>query len=103
MSFCAIGNRNSGHTATENYLRETAQGLKTILQRWIANLLGHGWCPNDYIYESAQCGGLLYPIGQIQVNPESMYSPSPGIHPNNLFLKVKLGGSFTVVLKHLVL
>ena len=72
MSFCAIGNRNTDHLSSENYLRQTAQDLKTTLQRWISIILGHGWCPNDYIYDSAQNGGLLYPIGQISVNPECM-------------------------------
>ena len=74
MSFCSIGNRSTGHVASTNYLRQTAQGLKSTLQCWIANILGHGWCPHDAIYESAQYGGLLYPLGQIQVNPECMYS-----------------------------
>ena len=73
MSFCSIGNRNNGHIASESYLRQTAQGLKSTLQCWIANALGHGWCPHDIFYDRAQCGGLFYPIGQISVNPECKF------------------------------
>ena len=72
MSYCAIGNRNGGHIASENYLRLTAQRLKSTLQCWIANILGHGWFYTNTIYDSAQNGALLYPIGHIRVDPEGM-------------------------------
>ena len=70
MSFCATRNRNRGHVASRNYLRQTAEQLRSNLQCWIAVLLGHGWFHNNTIYSSAQTGGLLYPIGHIRVDPE---------------------------------
>ena len=70
MSFCATGTRNNGHVASANYLRATAQQLKSTLQCWIAVLLGHGWFFTNTVYDSAQEGGLLYPLGHIRVIPE---------------------------------
>jgi len=74
MSFCTNGTRNTGHVCTLNYLRLTAQKIKSNLQCWIANFLGHGWFYTNTLYASAQTGGLLFPIGQIRVNPECEYS-----------------------------
>ena len=70
MSFCSIGNRNHGHMASVNYLHHTAQRLKSTLQCWIANILGHGWFFTNTIFDSAQTGALLYPLGHIRVDPE---------------------------------
>ena len=74
MSFCAIGNRNQGHIASRNYLFHTAQRLKSNLQCWIANILGHGWFFTNTVFDSAQTGGLLYPLAHIRVDPEGYYT-----------------------------
>ena len=74
MSFCAIGTRNNGHVVAINYLTQTAQKLKSTLQCWIANILGHGWFFTNTLYASCQTGGLLYPLAHIRVNPECKLS-----------------------------
>ena len=70
MSFCMNNNRSSDNAVSVSYLKQTAERLRSILQCWIANILGHGWFYTNIIYDSAQCGGLLYPFGQIRVDPE---------------------------------
>ena len=72
MSFCSVGNRNQGHVASETYLRRTAQHLRSNLQCWIANILGHGWMSTNSIYDCAQTGGLFYPLAHLRTNFESM-------------------------------
>ena len=68
MSFCATAPRSSQNCITRNILRMTAQRLRSILQGWIACFLGTAWMANDPMYDSAQCGGLLYPLALIDIN-----------------------------------
>ena len=60
--------RNYRHGAAEGYLKNTALKLRDILQCWIATFLSTGWMSTSKIYDTAQEGGLLYPLGLVEVN-----------------------------------
>ena len=72
MSYCSNLTRNYRHFVSEQYLRETAFKLRSILQCWISTFLSTGWMPAQKIYDVAQEGGLLYPLGLIEINVEGI-------------------------------
>ena len=68
MSYCPNMTRNYRHIVSERYLKETAHKLRSTLQCWIATFLSTGWMPTQKIYDLAQEGGLLYPLGLVEVS-----------------------------------
>ena len=67
MSYCSTRNRQHSHTSPTQ-LQTTSIYLRNMLQCWISTCLAAGWMPTQRIYDRAQEGGLLHPIGLIEVN-----------------------------------
>ena len=74
MSFCAHGPLSSHNCVSQNILRLTAERLRSIIQSWIVCFLGTAWMSTEAMYDSAQEGRLLYPLGLIDIH-------YPGIKP----------------------
>ena len=68
MSFCAHGPRSSTNCVALNVLRTTANRLRTVIQGWIACFLGTAWMSCEAMFDCAQSGSLLYPLGLIEIH-----------------------------------
>ena len=73
MSFCAHGPRSSNNCIAVNVLRATASRLRTVIQGWIACFLGTAWMSTEAMFDCAQSGSLLYPLGLIEVHYPGKY------------------------------
>ena len=68
MSFCATAPASRQNCVSERVLKITAKRLRSILQGWMACFVNAGWMNHQKMYDHAQEGGLLYPIGFIGVD-----------------------------------
>lgn len=68
MSFCASTPANHQNCVSTQVLKLTARRLRTILQGWMACYVNAGWMSHEKMYDHAQEGGLLYPIGLLGVD-----------------------------------
>ena len=80
MSYCNTGTRNGAYGSNREYLQTVAQELRGRLQCWISNFLYHGWMHTNRIFDSAQDGCLLFPLGLIRVDPVPISPSVKGIY-----------------------
>ena len=73
MSFCASQPPQHYLCQSVRVLKATAGRLRTILQGWMACFVNAGWMNHQHLYNQAQEGGLLYPLGLIDINCTGMH------------------------------
>ena len=72
MSFCAHQPPRNHICQSLPVLKNTAKRLRTILQGWMSCFVNAPWMDHQHMYDHAQVGGLLYPIGHIDIDYQGM-------------------------------